>query len=227
VYERFFSASAPLLFELATMKRRSASAATLVLIAMLAHAADQLEPDGIERGQISLRAHADFFFANFDRAGRIRAHFDALAERWSEALDRAVALRPDEAVDPGQAASAKAIVDGWRRVVADTKADIREVISVDSSWFYYNPAAFSDELGDTHRAAFEQAGISTDRIRRGATLDGMADTIDSAFFTSEAFQSFRVLLNLAYSLLPTLSYSPAERFGMCHMIGTTLRRAGP
>lgn len=225
VYERFFSAAAPLLFDLAEMKRTNPAASTLVLVGMLAHAADQLEPHGIERGQISLLAHADFFFANYDSSGRIRTHFDAMAERWSEALDLAVERRPEEAVGAEQSAAAARIMEGWRGVIADTKAEIEEVIRVDSSWFYYNPAAFEEELGDTHQAAFDDAGLSTDKIRRGATLDSMADTIDTEFFTSEAFQSFRVLLNLYYSLLPTLSISPTERFGMCHMVAETLRRA--
>ncbi|MHB8463152.1 MAG: hypothetical protein ACYDA1_10945, partial [Vulcanimicrobiaceae bacterium] len=99
----------------------------------------------------------------------------------------------------------------------------------DSSWFSYNPSAFPDAQMENRRSesnahtvkAFADAGIDINtRLERGQTLDAImqAESADLEFFSSERFQVFRILLNMYYSLLPVLSISPAERFGMCYLV---------
>jgi hypothetical protein len=221
-YVRFFDRSVPILFRLAALKSREISLATLVQVAMLARAADQYEPEGIARGYLSLQAHADFFFANYDRSGSFREKFDRLAESWRGPLELAVQGRPQDAAgSPGAAAQVAEIMKMWEDVLADAKAEIRRVIRVDKSWFDYNPSAFTSELAEEHREAFASAGMPTRKIEPGTTLGGMLGSIDSEFFRSERFQTFRVILNMYYSFLRTLSVSPAERFGLCYLVETT------
>jgi hypothetical protein len=225
-YRGFFSASAPALFEVAALKARDPAAATLVLTAMLALAADQLEPEGLARGYISLQAHADFFFANYDSSGRIRAHFERMEESWRSPIDLAVKGRPDLAVGGDLAPNVARIMSGWSEVLAWTKADIQRVIAEDDSWFYYNPGAFPDAPDPEHMEAFAAAGLGSREIGRGATLERIAGGVDVEFFQSPEFQTCRIILNMYYSLLPGISVSPAERFGMCFLVAESVKRNG-
>ncbi|MHB8462041.1 MAG: hypothetical protein ACYDA1_05300, partial [Vulcanimicrobiaceae bacterium] len=52
-YVDFFNRSAPLIFELAALRQQNQGVSSMVLIGMLAQAADQLKPEGISRGYIS------------------------------------------------------------------------------------------------------------------------------------------------------------------------------
>lgn len=220
-YAEFFAMSAPLLLDLAELKSRNGSAATLVLAAMLAHTADQLDPHGIERGYLSLQAHADFFFANYDEGGGMRAYFDRVAEASIEPMRFAIEGRPAEAVDEELATLVSEIMDRWTAITAETKAAVKKVVDTDDSWFYYNPSAFrGNEAQADHREAFAKAGMEEREIKAGATLDGIFDSgaMDDEFFRSKEFQTYRVLINAFYSLLPVISVSPAERFGLCHLV---------
>jgi hypothetical protein len=226
-YIRFFDRSAPILFRLAALKCSDVSLATVVQVAMLARAAGQYEPEGLARGYLSLQAHADFFFANFDRAGHLRQQYEHLAETWSEQLEMAVQGRPQLAAHSSEAgAQAAEIMTLWEEVLADAKAEIQRVIRIDKSWFDYNPTAFPDEMGEDeeYKEAFANAGMRMRKIEKGETLDGMLGSSDPAFFLSENFQTFRVILNLYYSFLRTLNVSPAERFCLCYLVATTFCR---
>jgi hypothetical protein len=224
-YIRFFDRSAPILFRLAALKSSDVSLATIVQAAMLARAAGQYEPEGLASGYLSLQAHADFFFANFDREGRFRRQYDRLAEAWSEQLELAVQGSPQLAADSSEAAAQVVeIMKIWEWVLADAKAEIQRVIRIDKSWFDYNPTAFPDEMGEEHKDAFASAGLPMRKIEKGVTLNGMLGSIDTAFFRSDNFQTFRVILNMYYSFLRTLNVSPAERFGLCYLVATTFCR---
>jgi hypothetical protein len=223
-YSRFFDRSSPILFRLAALKAADVSIATIVQIAMLARAADQYEPEGLSRGYLSLQAHADFFFANFDRTGHLRRHYERLSETWSEQLEEAVQGRPELAArSEAAAAQVIEIMDAWEDVLADSKAQIQRVIGFDKSWFDYNPTAFPDSLPEDgeFREAFAEAGLPMRKIEKGDTLTSILDSADAAFFKSENFQTYRVLLNMYYSFLRTLSVSPAERFCLCYLVATT------
>jgi hypothetical protein len=224
-YIRFFDRSTPVLFRLAALKSSDVSLATLVQVAMLARAAGQFEPEGLARGYLSLQAHADFFFANFDRSGHLRRQYERLAETWSEQLELAVLGRPQLAAGNSEAgAQATAIMTIWEEVLADAKAEIQRVIRIDKSWFDYNPTAFPDEMGEEYKEEWASSGLQMRKVEKGETLNGMLGAIDPAFFRSENFQTFRVILNLYYSFLRTLNVSPAERFCLCYLVATTFCR---
>ena len=229
-YARFLDRSAPVLFRVAALKSHDVSLATIVLLAMLARAADQFEPEGLARGYLSLQAHADFFFANFDRSGHLRRQYECLAETWTDQLELAVLGRPQITAHNSEAAAQVVeIMAIWEEVLADAKAEIQRVIRTDKSWFDYNPSAIPDDLGDAekYKEAFEvfsSAGIRTRKIEKGETLDGMLGSIDPAFFRSDNFQTLRVILNLYYSFLRTLNVSPAERFCLCYLVASTFCR---
>ncbi|MEL7217766.1 MAG: hypothetical protein AAGK01_04960, partial [Pseudomonadota bacterium] len=220
-YVAFFNRVAPILLDLAELKQENKSATTLALAAMLAHTADQLEPHGIERGYMSLQAHADFFFANYDKTGAVRANFDRIAQSSQHLFTHVMDGRPGDAVEARFAPVVQQIFVAWKQVMADTKDDIVSAIEKDDSWFYYNPGAFRGNVAEEqHRDAFAQAGVEERAIEAGETLDTIFDngTMDHEFFSSREFQTYRVLINAFYSILPVVSVSPAERFGMCHLV---------
>lgn len=224
-YMRFFDRSAPILFRLGALKVSDPSLATIVQVAMLARAGERFQPEGLERGYLSLQAHADFFFANYDRAGHCRRHYDRLEEAWREPITLAVQGRPELATaDSSTRDKVVEIMALWDDVLADADAEIRRIIHLDSSWFDYNPTAFPDETGEEYREAFASAGLPTRRLEKGDTLDSMLGDADPAFFRSENFQAYRVILNMYYSFLRTLNVSPAERFGLCYLVATTFCR---
>lgn len=224
-YARFLGAAAPILFDLAEVKRAEPPAASLALTAMLAIAADHFGEGGIRNGYLSLQAHADFFFGNYDSTGQMRARFDALERRSRPALDRIAAGAPESAFPPARREAMAALFARWRAVLAAALADIDAVIARDSSWFFYNPAAFPDGAGDDKYAAlYAEAGIAPRKIEKGATLERMADALDTDFFQSPLFQRFRILINMYYSTLPALGVSPAERFCMCHLVAQAALR---
>lgn len=224
-YMRFFDRSAPILFLLGALKCQDTSIATIVQIAMLARAADQYKPDGLAKGYLSLQAHADFFFANFDRAGLCRRHYKRLQDLWSEKIEQAVLGHPEQAtVDREVRSQIVEIMERWEEVLLDADAEIRRVISIDDSWFDYNPTAFPDEMGDEYKDAFAKAGMPMRMVQKGETLNGMLGSVDPTFFRSPDFQAFRVILNMYYSFLRTLNVSPAERFGLCYLTASTFCR---
>ena len=224
-YMRFFDRSAPVLFMLAALRSTDLSLATIVQIALLAQAAGRYKPEGLARGYLSLQAHADFFFANFDRGGNYHRHYDRLSEQWREKIEQAVQGHPQAAAGDRQTREQiVAIMRLWDAVLEDTEAEIRGVISLDNSWFDYNPAAFPEEMEDKYKEGFDSAGMETRAIEKGETLDTMLGGVDPAFFRSENFQTFRVILNMYYSFLRTLNVSPAERFGLCYLAATTFCR---
>jgi hypothetical protein len=223
-YVEFFDSATPLIFDLAALKAQSKTAFTFALLAMLARTADRLKIDGQVRGVASLRAHAEFFFANYDASGRVRAHFDQLEPGWRPVLRELVlGTEPSEALDASDRARIEDIVRSWKVVLDATMASVRQASRQDSSWFYYNPSAFTDEKEQKYATSFAEAGIDAP-IRPGATLDQLNKNFDSDLFTSEDFQVFRITLNMFYSILPVLSVSPAERFGMCDLVSATVRK---
>lgn len=229
-YLRFFDRSTPILFKLAALKLNNTSMATLVKIAMLTRTADQYRPEGLARGYLSLQAHADFFFANFDQSGRFRHRYEEIGEAWREQIALAVQGRPDLATtDEGTRSRITEIIELWDSVLKDTDADIRRAIDLDSSWFDYNPAAFDKESRKQYQEAFAKSGLMMRKIEKGETLQDMLGFADESFFRTANFQAFRVLLNMYYSFLRNLNVSPAERFGLCHLASTsfcTLRGSG-
>lgn len=224
-FVEFFSITAPSLLKIAQIKQRESGVATMLLVAMLARAADQFEPYGIARGYISLRAHADFFFANYDRNGASRARFDALAARWRSALVDAIG----PAVELGRAEGLNDIcaelLAGWSHILVMAKAAVRRAAETDRRWFDYSPDKFPEQQDPALIEQFRAAGL-TGTIKKGATLEAVLEKLkaqgETDFFASEQFQTFRIILNMFYSLLPAVGVSPAERFGLCHMVATTV-----
>ena len=222
-YVRFFDRTVPVLFRILSLKASDVSLANLTLIAMLARTADQYEPEGLARGYISLQAHADFFFANFDHSGQFRKRNDAMVQAWREPLEKALRGVPQHAtVNRALVAQVREVMQLWKQVLVFAKAEVKQVIRVDKSWFDYNPSVFPDELPDDPAKIklFEDASIAVSRIEKGKTLDELMKNMDPAFFRSENFQTFRVMLNMFYSFLRTLSVSPAERFAFCYAVST-------
>jgi len=219
-YVHFFHAAAPVVLMLADLRDGNELAFTVALLAMLSATTQRLRSDSGKKGFVSLQAHADFFFANYDADGKARAQFDAIRMSHHALFQAAVLDQNFAGLSGGTAATVAGIARAWDGVLDTTEADVKRRAEADSSWFYYTPAAFPDANEPKYRQAFADAGMADTTIKRGRTLETI--DVDSAFFSSPEFQIFRIILNMFYSMLPSLSVSPMERFGLCYIVSNLM-----
>ncbi|MBV7260301.1 lantibiotic dehydratase C-terminal domain-containing protein [Erythrobacter crassostreae] len=227
LYLRYLSDTAPLLFEISSLKQNNNNLASLLLMAMLAKSASHYRPYGIERGFISLRAHADFFFANFDQSGKIKQRFDTLATGTASLLDDAIGNAQEIGKAEGKQDTVQSVLRRWSEILEETRVSIDAAADADDGWYSYTPMSFPEEQEEALAGQFQDAGIDA-TVSKGDTLtkvhEAHAEGLDTSFFSSREFQTFRIIVNMFYSILPPLGISPVERFGMCHLVASAVER---
>ncbi|QMW23282.1 lantibiotic dehydratase [Sandaracinobacteroides saxicola] len=218
------SGSMEIAFALRELKLTDPNRFLLVLHGMLAATADSYSEGGMAQGFMSIRSHADYFFAAHDVGGAARRRFDAvdamLGAR-ADAITQAIRNRQHDSAGP---TAAQRILAAWLPLLARTAAANRAVV-------------------DAHHAAIADATVHADlaeRLRPQAPADLLRaeqerriTDIAEIFLQSErgraaqrapAFLAYRATVNFFYGLLPLLDVAPAQKFLLCHLTASSIER---
>ena len=231
--ERFLVNATPLLFAMLKLKKADSNAFFATLVYMLAATAAQFRPDGLKRGYISFRSHAEYFFENFDKGNQLRAKFDALDKNYATFIDaniENVALNQLEATQlhPGQ----KVILHHWHQVLNQTFEDNLNVVNGN----YEAIISAESDVSSTEQNFGELAeSISShvpDSINKPDREYNTGKVVNSAMnheegrqlFRSHDFIAYRTTVNYFYLLLPVLDITPIQKFSICHLVANSTER---
>ena len=205
-------------------RRDSGDDLLIVLAAMMAAAGDTFDPNGLARGYISYRSHAEYFFASYDVEGRLKGRFDLLDARLSDRLDDAVLAVIDRTMsDIPLDQDGRHLIEEWLGVVETTSRRNRAIVRehydrlVDDSTF----ADLSEKIAPTVDA--EIAARFNNRAPSEVS-EAFASEHGLAVQRSPQFIAYRNTINFFYFLLPALGVSPTQKFCMCHLVAKSVER---
>lgn len=224
--ELMLSDCSDLLLALYRLKETDTDGFFLALHAMLAATA-QTFVAGIEAGYMSLRSHADYFFAAHDTDDALRRKFDEIDAKRSADLDRViVAAAEGRFADAGLPEQFVPIVEQWSRILADVDGRSKRIVESR----YEDLIAQNDRFSDMATSMRQDVPDEFfERVSRRRISE-----IGDAFINTEAgkqalrrpeFLVFRINVNLFYSLLPLLDVPPIQKFLLCHLVSNSVERA--
>jgi hypothetical protein len=223
--ETVLSESTDLLLTLLKAKKEEPDAFFLTLIGMLATTGDSFAMDGLSRGYMSLRSHADYFFSAHDNKGQLQKHFDQLDENKRESVDDIVkklcSQKFDELPLPKHL---RDILQQWHTITADMSA--RHVNIVNENYEHLaNQTAHLDKaeaLKDTLPEEFVKAFSSKSITELGEYFINSEE--GQRVQKSQEFMVYRTNVNFYYLLLPILEVSPIQKFCLCHLVANSAER---
>lgn len=220
--ETFLSDSLDLVLELYRLKAKDPDGVFLALHAMLATVAATWV-DGMAEGAMSLRSHADYFFAAHDTVGALRGRFDAIDVKRRSDLDAVTAAVADGIELPLPAALAK-LVAAWQRIVTATDARNRALVAA-------NLAALQEQT--VHMDLALQLQVETPSALRDTVVGRRNSELGESFLNtaegkamqqSPEFIAYRINVNFFYALLPLLEIAPMQKFLLCHLSSNAITR---
>lgn len=222
--EQMLCDSLDLVMSLYALKENDKDGFFLALHAMIAAVADTYA-DGMSEGYMSLRSHADYFFAAHDVGGSVRSRFDLIDQQRAAELDgitRAVHAGALHEL-PLQPALRDA-VSSWMKVIGETASRNRAAVE-----HHYEelvgqsihmdlargmepdaPAEFRERFTSRKISAIGEAFLNTERGK--------------AAQRTPTFLAYRTNVNFFYSLLPILQVQPMQKFLLCHLIANSVER---
>ena len=230
--EEFLAASTDLLLSLTALKTDDSELAFIVLILMMAAIAKRFKPDGIKRGYVSYRSHAEYFFDNYDKTNVLRPKMDALDVRYRERIDGNLKLVVEGAFGsldlPPQAA---ALVVEWERIVDEVFTRNQRIIEENHDELVADTETttiednFNRLAGEITKDIPEQYHLDPEKVGRGAVVDAVMQHQEGRdMFRSADFIAYRTTVNFFYMLLPILDISPAKKFMLCHLVANSVER---
>ena len=215
----FLAATLPLVFRLQELKKQRKSEFFVALSLLLAGAGTFYRNHGLGRGFNSFRSHAEFFLVHYDREGRLRTHFDNVAQKYKRPLDTSIAaiLAGDfeKVIDDTEL---QLLFNDWMPIAADCYQRI-ETIVANNYEFLVGENIFQDNLKTI-------AEDIPNELHYGEKKGPMAIALENdeglKLLKSPEFMSYRTLINFFYFLLPTLNISPAEKYCICNMTAATV-----
>ena len=197
----------------------------ITLHAMLVATANTAGP-GAKEGYMSMRSHADYFFAAYDADNALRQRFDAVDAKNKEKLDRATRATADGKFgEAGLPAPFVEILAKWAKVVADVDARSKRIAELRSRELISQNSQFMDmatqmrqDVPDEFFEKFAKRQISE---------------IGDAFLNTQAgkealqrpeFLAYRINVNFFYALLPLLEVAPLQKFLLCHSMSNSVER---
>ncbi len=220
----FLDDSLETLFAVLALKQADRADYFRSLGAMLLVTADSYA-SGMSEGYMSLRSHADYFFAAHDLSGQVRTRFDAFDEHWGADFDRiarAVADRDWDALP--MASAARALVKGWSDVVDRTDQRSRDLVMA-------NYAALISQT--VHQDLARTMAVTDDSAMRQRFAARKISDIGEVFLNSERgieaqrtpdFLTYRTNVNFFYLLLPALGITPVQKFMLCDLVARSVER---
>jgi hypothetical protein len=174
---------------------------------------------------MSLRSHADYFFAAHDVGGSVRARFDSMDSQRTAELDqitRAIHARDLQQLPAN--AGLRAAAEAWllvsdaiaarnRKTVAEQyDALVGQSVHMDLAREMQDdaPAEFRERFTSRKISAIGEAFLNTERGK--------------AAQRTPSFLAYRTNVNFFYSLLPILQVQPIQKFLLCHLVANSIER---
>jgi hypothetical protein len=223
--ERFLSATLDLTLQILDERSRDGDACLAALGAMMAALGETYEVDGLARGYVSFRSHAEYFFAASDAQAALRPRFDALDAKLGPCVDACVRGVLADAIDTlPLSATYRAAVVRWREVIGETATEVRGVVRANHARLLADTTF--DELVEAVRpnATVE---YRERMARRETSVIGrrfLEEDEGRRVMASAEFMSYRTCVNFFYLLLPILGISPIQKFCLCHIVANSVER---
>ncbi len=222
--EEFHVGALPLSLDLLRLKGEPGDDFFLTLAAMLAMAGRTYEIGGLSRGYVSLRSHADYFFAAHDEAGVLKARFDALDNRLAGRVDDTLrAVLADRLDDAPLGAAARALLADWQRLLAPMAAENRRIVARNFD------VLLADETFDRLQDSVTRLGADDFQARMRSREHSeigraLGQAHGRAAMNTPEIMAYRTTLNFFYTLLPLLGTSPMQKFCLCHLVALSVQR---
>lgn len=218
--EDFMCASVELVLELAKLKKNHLSDLYIVLIKMIALIANKYEIDGISRGFITFRSHAEYFFLSYDPQGTLRNNFDLLYKKYKLEIDDGIA-HVINADYEHLFADVKygGLLRSWNNILNLTYKKNAELVEEEIDFF---------KSEDVHAGVAQQVFDATPQkyhqeMKTTEIMGIMANTEEGQrIFKSREFLTYRIIVNNFYKLLPILGFSPVQKYCLCHLVATSV-----
>ncbi|GAB3012478.1 lantibiotic dehydratase [Bowmanella dokdonensis] len=223
--DRMMADFTPDLIRLLGAKQAQADAFFLTLVGMLVITGNSFAMDGIQRGYMSLRSHADYFFSAHDSKGQLQAKFNAMEQGKRRQLDEIVthctSRRFRQIPLPAEFLS---ILEHWQQVV-DAMSLRHEQIVRDNYDLLVSQTTHQDtanSLKDALPEEFIQAFSNKKTTELGEYFLNTEEGQQAQ--KSQMFMVYRTNVNFFYSLLPILEASPIQKFCLCHLVANSVER---
>ena len=181
---------------------------------------------GAKEGYMSMRSHADYFFAAYDTDNVLRQRFDAVDAKSQAKLDRATAAVVDgRYADTGLPDAFVRVLEDWVRALADVDARSKRIVELrqnelvgQNGQFMEMATQMREDVPDEYFERIEKRQISE---------------IGDAFINTKAgqealqrpaFLAYRINVNFFYALLPLLEVAPIQKFLLCHVLANSVER---
>ncbi|EKE87550.1 lantibiotic dehydratase C-terminal domain-containing protein [Idiomarina xiamenensis] len=230
---QFLQATCELTLALVALKQQQQNEFFVALILMMGMVAMRFQPDGIRRGYISYRSHAEFFLENYDQSGALRQKFDALDQRLQSVVDDSLAkLTREQWSQLSLSSTVMQLLRQWSAIVDETYAQQLATVTDNYQAFIDD----DDEVSKSERHFVKMAEqVSSQVPSHIKTIDRDFNTgkvVKSALqheqgkqlFRSKPFIAYRLTVNYFYLLLPTLEISPVQKFSLCHILANAVER---
>jgi Lantibiotic biosynthesis dehydratase C-term len=220
----FLSEALELTLDLLALKQEDSEAFSLTLIAMMAISGGTYARDGLSRGFMSFRSHAEYFFAAYDVQGKLRSQFDALDEANAAQVDLILQTLDDSenARFPLPEAHVK-LLETWEAVVRRTAERNTRIVGENHELLLAD-GTFDTLIQDLTASApndFQDRARAKPTSELGNAFDEEAG---QRIQSSPEFMAYRTTVNFFYLLLPTLSVSPLQKFCFCHLLANAAER---
>lgn len=220
--EAFLSDSISILLELLEKKNTNPDDYFLTLIGMGALVADSFET-GMSEGYVSIRSHADYFFAAHDTQGKLKSIFDQLYEKRGDDLNSVIkSMDRKDFNNPIISTESNTLLKSWWQVIKDLSERNRHIVE-------NNYDALISQKHQLEIAEKLKAENPSD-FRDGFEKKKISD-LGEAFLRSEAganaqkntaFLHYRANINMYYLILPILEETPVRKFLICHLLALSI-----
>lgn len=224
--ELMHSECSGLVLALFALKDRDRDAFFLSLHAMLAATA-QTFVAGVAEGYMSMRSHADYFFAVHDPKGELRAQFDGIDRKRGTDLDRVtLAAVEGRFSDTGLPAEFVEVLESWGSVLQGMASRSRRIVESNYEQLVSQGDAFVDmanRMREDIPADFYERVFSNPQVSEIGKAFMNTDAGRKALVNAD-FLAYRINVNLFYTLLPVLEVAPIQKFLMCHLLSNSVER---
>jgi len=204
----FYVDSTPLAFQMIERVRQRATSRLAGAFDLMVATAQALAPDGITRGFVSFRSHAEAFLTAWPEGQDLRPHWDRHYSQHADALVarvRAVVAELDG--QAGSAGEAASVIDHWVRVMTPFPQRAQQLLAAGLTLGLRPADGQEQDTGNWDDLAAQSPFHRT--------------LIDTPYWAqmqhADWFLCYRLVLNYLYLHCTRLGLTPTERFLLCHL----------
>lgn len=220
----FLGDALDLSLDLLALKEQDTETLSLTLISMMVVCGMTYQPDGLSRGFMSYRSHAEYFFAAYDGDGQIRKKFDQIEVSMGRKVNAIVKAIDVNRIDTLPLPKAHCeIIARWAHVVSQTARRNEEIVRTHHEALKVDTTF--DDLVRTVSVSVPEDFQAKSQAREVSQLGKAFEHEEGLRLRSSVeFMAYRTTVNFFYLLLPTLGVSPVQKFCFCHLLANAAER---